>query len=179
MTLRPQRSPRQDASRRTSRPADTAGAVDHLHVDIIIESPLWGSHGDIEAAVHRTIAAAVADAIDGEVAVLLADDATVRDMNARWRGKEGATNVLSFPPGPGAEARHLGDIVIAYETAAEEARLQGKPFDHHLAHLVVHGFLHLLGYDHESDANADAMERRERDILARLEIPDPYAAPEV
>jgi probable rRNA maturation factor len=129
--------------------------------------------------VHRAIvAAAPTDAADAELAVLLADDAHVRDMNAHWRGKDTATNVLSFPAAPahGPGPRHLGDIVLACETVEREARAQDKPFDHHLVHLVVHGFLHLIGYDHGTDDEAEEMERRERDILARLGIPDPYAA---
>jgi probable rRNA maturation factor len=99
-------------------------------------------------------------------------------MNAHWRSKDTATNVLSFPaaPSPGPGPHHLGDIVLACETVEREARAQDKPFDHHLVHLVVHGFLHLIGYDHDTDDEAEEMERRERDILARLGIPDPYAA---
>jgi probable rRNA maturation factor len=148
-------------------------------VDIVIESSLWEAHANAEAAVRRAIvAAAPADPAEAELAVLLADDVRVRAMNAHWRGKDIATNVLSFPaaPGRGPGPRHLGDIVLAYETVEREARAQDKPFDHHLVHLVVHGFLHLIGYDHDTDDEAGEMERRERDILARLGIPDPYAA---
>ncbi len=76
---------------------------------------------------------------------------------------------------PAGGPRLLGDVVIAYETTAREAQARGLPLDHHLAHLAVHGFLHLLGYDHESDKEAESMERLERDILARLDVPDPYA----
>jgi probable rRNA maturation factor len=110
--------------------------------------------------------------------VILTHDRAIGGLNRRWRGQHKPTNVLSFPAPAlrrGA-ARHLGDIVIAYETTAKEARAEGKPFDHHLAHLALHGFLHLLGYDHESNRQAEAMERRERLILARLGVPDPYAA---
>lgn len=114
---------------------------------------------------------------DAEVSVLFADDAFVRGLNARWRGRDKPTNVLSFPaaaggaPGP----RALGDIVLAYETVEQEARAAGKPFLHHAAHLLVHGFLHLLGHDHETDAEAAEMEAREARILETLDIPDPYA----
>src|SRR5262249_21166672 len=110
-------------------------------------------------------------------------DRAIGTLNARWRGHDKATNVLSFPtPAPArgtvraqrGHTYHLGDIVIAYETLAREARAEGKPFDHHLAHLALHGFLHLLGYDHESHGEAEAMERQERRILARLGVPDPY-----
>ncbi|MDQ2082160.1 rRNA maturation RNase YbeY [Xanthobacteraceae bacterium Astr-EGSB] len=148
----------------------------------MIESPLWDAHADAEDAVRRAVAAAAPAGLDdAEVAVLLADDAAVKAMNAQWRGKDAATNVLSFPatpatPGAGGAPRHLGDIVVAYETLAAEAHAEDKTFDHHLTHLVVHGFLHLLGYDHLTDDEADHMERHERDILAKLDIPDPYAA---
>jgi probable rRNA maturation factor len=156
-----------------------ASPANSLVVDIVVESPLWETHTDAEAAVRRAIAtAAPTDLADAELAVLLADDSHVRDMNAHWRGKNTATNVLSFPAAPALTPgpRHLGDIVLAYETVVREARDQAKPFDHHLIHLVVHGFLHLMGYDHETDDEAEEMEGQERDILARLGIPDPYAA---
>ena len=99
----------------------------------------------------------------------------------RWRGRDKSTNVLSFPTptpadkSPRGAPYHLGDIVLAYETVAREARAAKKPLDHLIAHLALHGFLHLLGYDHESHGQAEAMERRERRILARLGVPDPYA----
>jgi probable rRNA maturation factor len=148
-------------------------------VDVVAESSLWEAHAGTEAAVRRAVAAAAPAGLgDAEVAVLLADDARVRDMNAHWRGKNTATNVLSFPaaPSPGPSPRHLGDIVLAYETVAEEARAQDTPFETHLIHLVVHGFLHLIGYDHMTDDEAEDMEQRERDTLAGLGIADPYAA---
>jgi probable rRNA maturation factor len=135
--------------------------------------------------VRRAIAAAAAAAAAparSRLAVLLTDDATLRSLNRRWRGIDKPTNVLSFPPaasgrndGCGAPAS-LGDIAIAYETAAAEARAEDKPLPHHLAHLAVHGFLHLLGHDHESEGEAETMERTERVILARLGLPDPYEA---
>ncbi|KIZ39760.1 rRNA maturation RNase YbeY, partial [Rhodopseudomonas palustris] len=103
-------------------------------------------------------------------------------LNANWRGIDKPTNVLSFPalqpPGgiePDDAPRMLGDIAIAYETVRREADDEGKPFVNHLSHLAVHGFLHLVGYDHESEAEAEAMEDVERQILAGLGIPDPYA----
>jgi probable rRNA maturation factor len=113
----------------------------------------------------------------GEVAVLLADDAAVRVLNRDWRRIDKPTNVLSFPAPPGSAQMPplLGDIVIAYETTAREAEAEGKPFPHHLAHLAVHGFLHLLGYDHDSEEAAEAMERLEARILQRLSVPDPHA----
>jgi probable rRNA maturation factor len=102
----------------------------------------------------------------------------MRALNRIWRGVDKATNVLSFPTKRAGEGPPLlGDIVLAYDTIAREARRQRKPFAHHVAHLAVHGFLHLLGYDHEQHADAEAMEQTERDILRRLAIPDPYRRP--
>jgi probable rRNA maturation factor len=150
-------------------------------IDIMIDSPLWRAVPGAAAGLRRAIgeAAGAAGAPAGaELAIVLCDDAAMRALNGRWRGREEPTNVLSFPAAgraaPGAAA--LGDIVIAYETTAREAAADGKPFADHLAHLAVHGFLHLLGYDHQTDDEADAMERLERVILARLGIADPYAA---
>jgi probable rRNA maturation factor len=152
--------------------------VPSLVIDIATESVLWDS-ARAKAIVRGAIAAAAADVADAmELSIVLTDDARIRTLNARWRGRDIATNVLSFPtepPSQKARRRHLGDIVIAYETTAREAAMEQKPFAHHLAHLAVHGFLHLLGYDHESDEDAEAMERLERTILARLDLPDPYA----
>jgi probable rRNA maturation factor len=114
-----------------------------------------------------------------EMTVLLTDDREMRDLNRRWRGKDAATNVLSFPAGDEPEGidgpRQLGDIVLAAETIAREAEAQGITLTDHLSHLVVHGTLHLLGYDHEDDAEAERMEALETTILAGLGIADPYA----
>jgi probable rRNA maturation factor len=126
----------------------------------------------------RAVASPTAIA-EAELAIVLTDDAAIKELNRRWRGRDEPTNVLSFPApavasGEG-EPRHLGDVVIAFETATREARIQGLPVDHHLAHLAVHGLLHLLGYDHETDDDAETMEQLERDILATLDVPDPYA----
>ena len=123
-----------------------------------------------------------ADTADAELAVMLTDDAGIRTLNKNWRGQDKPTNVLSFPAlqptgrqssddGP----RMLGDIAIAWETTRREADDEQKPFDHHLSHLAVHGFLHLVGYDHENEADAEVMEDLERQVLAQLGIPDPYA----
>lgn len=120
-----------------------------------------------------------------EVSVLLTDDAAVRALNREWRGQDRPTNVLSFPALEPHELRaaagrpqplplHLGDIVLALETVLREARSEGKPIEHHLAHLVVHGTLHLFGEDHEDDDRAAAMELLETRILAELGVPDPY-----
>jgi probable rRNA maturation factor len=152
-------------------------------VDVVIESARWQKAPRTASVVRRAIeAASPARARNAELSVILTSDRAVRSLNRRWRGRDKSTNVLSFPtPAPVGKRpwrgapRHLGDIVLAYETVAREARAEGKPLDHHIAHLALHGFLHLLGYDHESHGQAEAMERRERQILARLGVPDPYA----
>ena len=152
-------------------------------IDILVESPLWSAEPGAAALLRRAIGEAARSAgapeVAAELAVVLCDDAAIRILNGRWRGRDEPTNVLSFPAAeraaPGA-ATALGDIAIAYETTAREAEADGKPFADHLAHLAVHGFLHLMGYDHESDDNAEAMECLERSILAGLGIADPYAA---
>jgi probable rRNA maturation factor len=115
---------------------------------------------------------------DAEIAVLLADDARVKAVNRQWRAKDKPTNVLSFPgaaPGRIAQAPFLGDIILAFETTAAEAVAEEKPLDHHMMHLVVHGVLHLLGYDHMTPGDAERMEGLESAILASLDIADPYA----
>ncbi|MFY9698194.1 MAG: rRNA maturation RNase YbeY [Rhodoplanes sp.] len=154
-------------------------------IDVLVESPLWNGIADIESCVRRAVAAALPpERADCGLAVVLTDDQTMRGLNARFRGSDTATNVLSFPtprsPGPPADQSHgepisLGDIVIAFETVRAEAVAEGKEFGHHVAHLLVHGVLHLLGYDHHSDPEAEAMEARERAILMQLDMPDPYA----
>jgi probable rRNA maturation factor len=149
-------------------------------IDIVIESPLWRSEPDAAAVIRRAVGEAAeltgAPAGPGELAVMLCDDAAMRELNTRWRGRRESTNVLSFPSAdPGRNVTGmLGDIAIAYETTAREALAEGKAFAGHLAHLAVHGFLHLLGYDHQSETQARVMERLEASILARLGIADPY-----
>jgi probable rRNA maturation factor len=163
---------RRRARRRRARPS----------VDIVIESPLWKAKRAAGTMLRRAIiaAASTVSATEGELAVVLTDDTAIRALNRDWRRKDSATNVLSFPAsdahGARGAPRVLGDIVIAYETTEREARAERKPFAHHLAHLAVHGFLHLAGYDHAEDDEADAMERLEIAILARLDVPDPYRA---
>jgi len=148
-------------------------------IDVMFESPLWARQPTAEEMVRRAIgeAAAATDAPAGAgLSVMLADDRAVRALNARWRGQDKPTNVLSFPAVSTRGNGMLGDIAIAYETTAREAQAEGKLFTDHLAHLAVHGFLHLLGYDHASDDEAESMERLERVILAQLGIADPYGA---
>ena len=150
------------------------------NIDVIVESTQWDALPDAQAVTRNAIAQALAalnGRADAALAVLLTDDAAVQRLNATWRGLDKPTNVLSFPAVEAPDSQHLGDIAIAFETTAREAREEGKPLADHLAHLAVHGFLHLAGYDHESDADAETMEQLERDILARLNVPDPYLAP--
>lgn len=127
----------------------------------------------VDAALHG---AGFAPMPQSELSVLLADDAAIRELNRDYRGFDKPTNVLSFPAGPTPPRTPLlGDLALAFETIGREAETDAKPFDHHLTHLVVHGVLHLLGYDHETDDEADAMETLETRILAGLGIADPYA----
>ena len=153
-------------------------------VEITPESDLWHAIADIETIIGRAVTAAVTESgatlhPAAELSVVLSDDAHVRALNRDWRQIDKATNVLSFPAVQGAlsSAPLLGDIVLAYETLEREAQAEGKPLDHHLAHLVVHGTLHLFGFDHETDDEAEDMEALERQALQRLGIPDPYAVP--
>ncbi len=144
-------------------------------VDVVTQSELWSAHPDAEDLVRRAIGKAAAfENKSGEVAVLLTDDATIRGMNATWRGLDKPTNVLSFPAGESATP-HLGDIAIACETVERESAAENKTFFDHLAHLSIHGYLHLIGFDHETDREAERMEHLETRILASLGIADPYA----
>jgi probable rRNA maturation factor len=148
----------------------------NFEVDILAGSELW--KGKEEILCRALAAAAAVEQVEGVVSVLLGDDHSMAGMNKEFRGKDGPTNVLSFPPvnpDPQGPQHFIGDIALAVETIVEEAQFQGKSFDNHAAHLVVHGFLHLLGYDHESNEDAVRMEAREREILASIGIDDPYA----
>jgi probable rRNA maturation factor len=154
----------------------TAPTVD---IDIVTESGLWTACPDADAIVRRAIGAAARAAGEpGSLAVMLTDDAAIRALNAQWRGIDKPTNVLSFPAGdvpghPGAV--HLGDIAIAYETVAAESAAENKAFADHLAHLAIHGYLHLVGFDHETDDEAEQMENLEIRVLSSLGIADPYS----
>lgn len=148
-------------------------------IDVEVEDPSWTvALPEAEAIVRRAAEAALArEGAAGAVTLLLTDDESVRELNGRFRGKDSATNVLSFPA-PANPEDHLGDVALAYGVCAREAADQGKPLSHHLQHLTVHGVLHLLGYDHIGDDEAEAMEGLERAVLASLGVPDPYAAGE-
>ncbi|GHE54335.1 endoribonuclease YbeY [Camelimonas fluminis] len=151
-------------------------------IDVVIESPLWQALRDAEALAGRAALAAVAASgvavMDGaELSLMLADDAAVQELNRTWRGKDKPTNVLSWPaadPDDLVRSPHCGDIAVAYETLVREAADEGKTVADHFTHLVVHGVLHLLGYDHETDDEAEEMETLETDVLAGLGVADPY-----
>jgi probable rRNA maturation factor len=158
---------------------------DEITSDCVIEDDRWETVG-LEDLASRAISAALGwHGIGGEVVVMGCDDARIAALNADFRGKPQATNVLSWPSvehlprDPGArpelpDEEELGDIAIAFDTCDAEARAQEKPFADHVVHLLVHATLHLLGYDHQNDADAETMEAAERSILKSLHIPDPY-----
>lgn len=141
-------------------------------IEVEVEDPAWNAVPEVEALVRR---AALAARPDGGVVVLLADDDAVAELNQQFRHKAGPTNVLSFPA-PENPENLLGDIALAYGVCAREAVEQGKTLADHLSHLTVHGVLHLAGYDHQTDDEAQVMEDLERRVLASLDISDPYAA---
>lgn len=146
-------------------------------IEVLVEAAPWEtSPPDARGLAERAARAALAAAgVRGGLAILLADDDRLAGLNAGFRSKAGPTNVLSFPS-PANPGGWLGDVALAFGTCRREADAQGKRLEHHLQHLVAHGVLHLVGYDHESDADAEAMEALEIKILAGLGAPDPYAA---
>jgi probable rRNA maturation factor len=173
-----------------------------VSLDISVPSSLWRGLPRARAVARETIAAAAAESGGSlregvEVSLCLTDDDALRALNARWRGIDKPTNVLSFPAPVDAVADRvsrghrprlqppiaqgsapvvsLGDIALAYETLTREAENLGVPVVDHYRHLIAHGFLHLIGYDHETDAEAERMEALETRILARLGAADPYA----
>lgn len=140
-----------------------------------MEAEAWtAALPDVLGLAQEAASAALQSAGVGEgFTVLLTDDEALRELNRTFRGQDKPTNVLSFPAAPSA-APHLGDIALGYETCAREAAEQGKALADHLKHLVAHGVLHLLGWDHQTEDEALAMEARERALLAELGTPDPY-----
>ena len=153
-----------------------------VRYDVAINADGWQSEHSLRMLVDRVLEATLHglefDDVDSELSLVFTDDANIRTINSKWRYIDKATNVLSFPafsiqpgqrPGP-----ILGDIVIARETVQREAQEENKSFDDHLSHLIVHGLLHLTGYDHQNDDEAEQMESLERKILASLGISDPY-----
>lgn len=157
-----------------------------LEIDILVEADGWAALPDAEALVRRAVAAALAEGAEleedatFEVSVTLTDDARIRRINKDWRDKDKPTNVLSFPAAEvpdGVTPVPLGDIIVAFETVAAEALDEDKALADHFTHLIVHGTLHLVGFDHEDEEEAEEMEDTERHILAGLGISDPYALP--
>ncbi len=157
--------------------------TDAITIEIALESDLWQDPDAIEALITRAVARSIEigglrHAPGAELSIVLTDDDAIRSINAQWRGKDKATNVLSFPQAEGeavATAPMLGDIIFAHETIAREAEEAATSFADHLSHLTVHGLLHLFGHDHLTDAEAEVMEALEVRILAELGIANPYA----
>ena len=153
---------------------------DGLSIDLRIADSRWEALGDLDAFAANVLGHA-ADHVKqhGEVAILLSDDAEIRGLNKQWRGLDKPTDVLSFPsdqPEIPGQPQYLGDIVLGYETAFRDAETMGRAFDGHVSHLLIHGFLHLLGYDHIEAEDAKVMEPLEAEILAGLGWSDPYAS---
>lgn len=154
-----------------------------LSVEIVRQGGDWRSFEALEAMIHQAAAALArhadcASADRKEASIVLAGDGMLRDLNRTYRGKDSPTNVLSFPfqaPRGGDSRGYLGDVVISVDTVRREADELNVVPAHHVQHLVVHGLLHLLGHDHETDAEAEQMERLEAEILAKIGLADPYA----
>jgi len=159
-----------------------------LDIQISVEEGGWPSEEQLDAFCQRVLgeSAAFLERVEKqpfpktptEVSLVFTDDASIRAINAEWRSQDKPTNVLSFPAYPITPGKRpgpmLGDIILAHETLTREADELGKPFDEHLSHLLVHGFLHLFGYDHIETDDAERMESLETRILASLGLSDPY-----
>lgn len=146
-----------------------------ISFDLIVEDDSWAALGNIEALCRKAFdaAAAVAPVPEGNIALLLAGDTTLHQLNLDFRNKDKPTDVLSFPSLP-MDRPFLGDIAVAWGVSAADAKIQGKAMEAHLVHLLIHGYLHLLGYDHETDDEAAEMEALEINALASLGIANPY-----
>ena len=145
-----------------------------IDVALIVEGEDWSALGDIDALSRRAFAAAAKEEpAEGLVSLLLTDDGELQQLNRDFRGKDKPTDVLSFPALP-MDRPLLGDIAVAYGVSARDAAVQGKALADHLTHLLIHGYLHLLGHDHETPAEAGEMEAREIRALAALGIANPY-----
>ncbi|KAA6205255.1 MAG: rRNA maturation RNase YbeY [Candidatus Tokpelaia sp.] len=154
-----------------------------ITIDMSIEAGNWGEARPLRRLAEQVVAALFAlpylRGSTGELSLVFTDNAHIRAVNAQWRQQDKATNVLSFPAFPIKAGEKpqimLGDVILAYETVKAEAELENKPLNNHISHLLLHGCLHLLGYDHETAEEAAIMENLERKILADLAIDDPYA----
>lgn len=156
-----------------------------LEIDVSIESEHWnGAIVGIEQYTHGVVASALSGFLDkmehADISIVLADDSFVQNLNKIYRHKDKPTNVLSFPQTELDEIKNgmpmcsLGDIIIAFETIKRESQEQKKTIQHHFTHMLVHGCLHLLHFDHETDEDAEVMEQREIEILKTLGIKNPY-----
>ncbi len=151
-----------------------------LCIETSVEFAGWSRLDGLDTLVAESLQSVLEESgdklVEGvEVSLLFCDDARIQELNRDFRGQDKPTNVLSFPsPDPLETARFIGDIAVAYETVAREAQEQGKTLKQHCGHMIVHGFLHLLGYDHEEEAEAEAMEAMETRILRRLGVDNPY-----
>ena len=151
-----------------------------VQIEISVEYAGWRELQSPEALVAESLKAALEESgallLEGaEVSLLFCDDTRIRELNRDFRGHDKATNVLSFPtPDPLETALFIGDIAVAYQTISREAQEQGRSLDQHSRHMIVHGFLHLLGYDHEDEDEAEAMEALEVRVLSRLGVDSPY-----
>ena len=156
-----------------------APADQGLSIDIRVANARWESLGDMDALAARVLGLASGRLKQGgEIAVLLTDDAEMHALNRQWRGMDKPTDVLSFPSGQPKipeQPQYLGDIAISYDIAVKDAEALGRPVEAHVSHLLIHGFLHLIGYDHIEPEDARVMEPLEAEILAGLGWPDPYA----
>jgi len=151
------------------------------HVDVVIDAPQWADAFDAEQLALACVNAVMTRGRQlslptSEVCLVFTSDSRMRELNLRWRMIDKPTNVLSFPApaNPGSPIAALGDVFLGFETIAREAKTQGKTIRDHAAHMIVHGFLHLIGYDHQTDGQADEMESEEIAILAMIGMNNPY-----
>jgi probable rRNA maturation factor len=149
-----------------------------MTIDISRENDSWDTYPDVDLWINEIIQHGVdiVDIDEAIVSVCLSDNQNVQKLNQQWRNQNKPTNVLSFPSPESMnfDQTILGDIILAFETVEREALSEDKTFKDHFSHLIIHGFLHLLGYDHETDDDAAEMEQLEREILTSAGIKDPY-----
>jgi len=166
----------------TGEPGRGLPGAQPLEIDISVEAGDWPAEAELLKICERCTAAALETGLqilpDSELSIVFTNDDAIQTLNSSWRDRNSATNVLSFPasdPHDDIYGPLLGDIVLAQETVAREASELGIDFHAHVSHLVIHGFLHLFGYDHQDPAEAEVMENEERRIMAALGLDDPYA----
>jgi probable rRNA maturation factor len=184
MPKREPASPAAAAPAKDAEPPRGPSWPPRLVVDVVVDADGWDAVGCVGAMIaplldHVSVHPVLSAHLSAQACLALVDDAAMRQLNATYRAQDKPTNVLSFPAGfPGlpesGELRQLGDIALALDTVQREARDLGLDLPDHIRHLVLHGLLHLMGYDHETDADADVMEALEIEILALLGIASPY-----